>query len=71
MNILLNNHVNVLHIMLNSDEFDEDQEPAVVAKTIQKLALDIVGRISATETQSSLVHDFRSLLRLGRSNFVW
>ena len=54
-----------------SDEFDEEQEPTVVAKTIQKLALDIVGRISATETQSNLVHDFRSLLRLSRSNFVW
>lgn len=43
----------------------------VIAKTIQKLALEIVSRISSTDSQSSLVHDFRSLLRLSRSNFVW
>jgi hypothetical protein len=54
-----------------ADDFDEDQEPSVIAKNIQKLALDIVSRISSTDSQSSLIHDLRALLRLSRSNFIW
>ena len=53
-----------------ADDFDEDQEPSVIVKNIQKLALEIVSQISSTDSQSSLIHNLRALLRLGRSNFV-
>ncbi len=59
------------HFYTTTDEFDDDQEPSVIAKTIQKLAVEIVGRISTTNSQSNLIHELRSLLRLGRSNYVW
>jgi len=57
-------------MLMFTDDFDEDQEPSVIAKNIQKLALEIVSQISSTDSQSSLIHNFRALLRLGRSNFV-
>lgn len=59
------------HSFSMPDEFDDDQEPSVIAKTIQKHAVEIVGRVSTTDSLSNLIHEFRSLLRLGRSNYVW
>jgi hypothetical protein len=58
-----------LTIALLKDEFEEDQEPAVIAKTIQKHAVDILSHISTTESLTNLIHQFRSLLRLSRSNY--
>ena len=41
----------------------------MVAKTIQKHAVDILAQMSTTESLTNLIHQFRSLLRLARSNF--
>lgn len=41
----------------------------MIAKTIQKHGVDILGVMSTTESLTNLIHQFRSLLRLARSNY--
>jgi len=53
------------------EEFDEDQDASVTAKNMQKMGVEIISRISCTDSLNNLIREFRSLLRLARSNFVW
>ena len=54
---------------MSTDEFEEDQEASVIAKTIQKHAVNILGQISTTKSLYHLIHQFRTLLRLARSTY--